>query len=541
MGLIDRFGSALSSAGSAIQRVGSAIRGASTTTIAPTVNLPGVPHWPHSSGANQNGALREAVRSLEAYYGRVSYDAGPSWTRFSSYPATDLTPEKISGAQQEAVAGYPLRWTEMIEQVLSRDSHLSGIAQQRVEDVIKGSWRLVRSRNDDVAACVRSFCEESLRAVEGFEDGIGWLLFSNAYGYNALETTWKWDRVTFPGPDGKVIGPVDVVVPARVDPVHPKHFRFDLRTDEPLLWLGSDQISLPFGKFIFVKGEGHHPITERRGYMWPCVWLSMFRSLGWAGWAVYVERFGLPTPLIKYDGTVEQYAEHKSLWEQMLQWLGRGYGAIVPKGTEVEFAKAEGRGRSADPHSAISDACDAAQSVRVLGATLTAKIGNVGSFSATAGHLEVKYAKEEADTRRLWSANRSDLMTPLVLFNAEELARAIAQAGYSATPDMVTRRVPRGLHRVPREIDPIQRGQLFGMAINEWGLPVGKEASYDEFNLPQPIDQNDVLTGKPQPVTKGGKVVGSVEASNEGADAPEYEPNPESGTDNVSATGASAD
>lgn len=519
MAILDRFGSLLSSAGAAIQRVGGALR--TPTTVAPSVKLPGVPQWPHGSPRNGNAALRSALGDPESYFGRISYDAGPSWTRFSSNPATDLTPEKISGAQQEAISGYPMRWMEMIEQVLSRDSHLGGITQQRVEDVIKGSWRLVRSTNDDLAACIRSFCEEAVRSIEGWEDGLGWLLLSNAYGFNAVEITWKLDRVTFPGPNGKIIGPLEVIVPARIDPVHPKHFRFDLRTDEPLLWLGSDQVSLPFGKFIFNKGEGHHPITERRGFMWPCVWLSMFRSIGWAGWAVYVERFGLPTPLLQYEGDEAQYQEHKTIYEQILQWLGRGNGAIAPKSLEISFPKAEGGGRANDPHSALSDACDSAQSVRVLGATLTAKIGNVGSFSATAGHLEVKYAKEEADARRCWSSNHADLLTPLVVFNADALARALAQAGYSdATPDRIRRRVPRGLHRVPREIDPGALMDLHDKAVNKLGMKVSTESCYDKFDLAQPLSDKDVLPGAPQPVTSGGKVVGSVEASTDGADAP---------------------
>src|SRR5690242_1154475 len=120
---------------------------------------------------------------------------------------------------------------------------------------------------------------------------------------------------------------------------------------------------------MFYGVEGRHPITERRGYMWQCAWLSMFKSIVWAGWAVYLERFGLPTPLIFYDGPIEQYNEHKTLYEQILHWIGRRYGAIAHSGTKIAFAKAEGEGRSNDPHSALSDACDAAQSIRVLGAT----------------------------------------------------------------------------------------------------------------------------------------------------------------------------
>jgi phage gp29-like protein len=522
MSFIDRFAALIENAGSMISRVGAAIHSPMppNANVAPTVDLPGVPQW-GSFPANTSERVRQSLASVDAYFGRVSYDAGPSWSRFSSYPANDLTPEKIAGAQQEAVAGYPLRWTEMTEQILSRDAHLAGIGQQRVDDVIKGSWRLVRSVKDDLGDAVRSFCNEALRGVDELEDAFAWLLWGNAYSYSATETTWKRARMTWPGPRGETLGPIDVIVPARIDAVHAKHFRFDLRTDEPLLWLGSDQVSLPFGKFQFFRGEGHHPITERRGYMWQCAWLSMFKSIGWAGWAVYVERFGLPTPLVEYDGELGQYTEYKQVFQDILNNLGRGYGAIIPKNNvTVDQLKFDGGGRASDPHSALSDACDAGQSIRVLGATLTAKIGNVGSFAASSTHADVKYAREEADARRLWSVLRPQLLAPIAYINAEAIATAMRAAGYAATPDMVVRRVPRGLHRVPREIDPLQRGQLVSMAMNEWGLRIGAESLYDEFNLPQPTDDSDVAPGAPQQVTSGGKVVGSVEAAIEGAEAP---------------------
>ncbi len=519
MGLTDRIASGLNGLASTISRVASALRNPS---IAPEANLPEVPHW--TTGLPyQSERLRKALLGADAYLGKVSTDAGPSWTRFSSYPATDLTPEKIIGAQQEAIAGYPLRWAEMIEQVLSRDGHLSGIGQQRVDDVIKGTWQLERATNDDVAACVRGFCQEALYGIDGFDDDMAWLLWSNAYCYNAGEIIWAYDSITFPGPRGERIGPVDVVVPRMLENVHPKHFRFDLRTDEPLLWLGSEQVQLPFGKFVFLPGEGQHPIIERHGYMWPCVWYSLFKSIGWASWIARVDRFDMPIPIIEYDADAMQYQEYQAAYTDILNRLGKGLGVVMPRdrGT-LRIENPPSGGQAHDPQSAVVDASESAQSVRVLGATLTAKIGNVGSFAASTAHLEVKYAREEADARRLWNVGlRPQLLRPLVYFNAANLARAIAEAGYAdATPETVCRRIPRGQHRVPREMDPKTAIDIVDVAVNRLGLPVSREAMYGRFNLPQPLGAGDVLAGAPQPVTSGGKVVGSTEAANEGVEAP---------------------
>lgn len=527
--ILQRFGQLLSGAGDGLARLGAIVTGAGPRpTVPASVDLPHVSRWGLGSQANRDPELQRALGDVAAYLGRISYDAGPSMTRFSSYPATDLTPDKIIGAQQEAVAGYPLRWAEMTEQILSRDAHLMGIGQQRVDDVIKGSWRLIRSAPDLLGDCVRGFCAEGLGQVDDFEESLAWLLWGNAYGWNASEVIWKKVRLTFAGPDGKMLGPAEFVVPATLTPVHPKHFRFDLRTDEPLLWLGSDQISLPYGKFLFMKGEGQHPITERRGYMWQCAWLSMFKSIGIAGWSVFVERFGLPTPLLTYDGDVAQYNEHKSIYEQILRMLGLGWGAIVPsRNLKVDFAQVAQGGRANDAHSAFSDAMDAMQSIRVLGATLTAKIGNVGSFAASTSHMEVKYAREEADARRAWKSTvRPQLLAPMCVFNAEVLAAEVSRAyGIAVTPDMIVRRVPAGLHRVPRETDPVQRATVVDMAINKWGLKVKRSSLFDYFDLVEAASDDEAAPGAPQQVSSGGKVVGAIEAANEGAEAPQQPKN----------------
>ena len=219
---------------------------------------------------------------------------------------------------------------------------------------------------------------------------------------------------------------------------------------------------------------------------------------------------------------LSQYSEYNAAYNDILKKLGQGFGAILPRNVVgVKNLETPSGGRSSDPHSALADACDAAQSIRVLGATLTAKIGNVGSFAASSTHADTKYSREEADARRLWSTVRSDLLSPMVYFNARAIAQALNDAGYPCTPDMVLRRVPRGMHRIPREIDPTQKATIVDMALNKWGLKVGMEDLYAMFDLPEPKGPEDVAPGQATQVTSGGALVGAVQASNKGAEAPQ--------------------
>jgi hypothetical protein len=223
-----------------VQHFGAAL-GASGAT--PSVPLPMAPLAPPQ--ANQNAELARAIRSIEALFGRVIYDAGPSWTRFSSYPATDFSPDKIVTAQREADAGYPLRWAEMDEQVRERDAHLGGIALTRAQDVAGKAVRISRVGDDDLASSLKSLCDEVVFSIDSLDDAFESLLLGNAPGWSSSEIVYVEDEVSFAGPDGRRIGPIPLIVPRRLETIHPKHFTFDLRTDEPYLWLGGDRQSLP--------------------------------------------------------------------------------------------------------------------------------------------------------------------------------------------------------------------------------------------------------------------------------------------------------
>jgi phage gp29-like protein len=478
-------------------------------------DIPGIPHYGKVTGDDQT---RAALESLGVFTSRVAPLAGPTRTRFSIWPADGLTPEVIVGAQRDAVtSGIPLRWVELIDQIYSRDGHYAAVTNQRVEDCIKGTWRLTRSAADDAGTAMRNFVAEAYGQCSRWRDGLGWLLYSNLYGYNAVEVEWEETEITFPGPKGETIGPVAVFLPKRLHNVHPKHFRFDIESDDPLFWIGNGFQRLPPGKFIFMDGDGLHPIKVRRGHAWQCCWYSLFRSAGWASWAVHVDRFSLPLPVIEYDGDVAQYNEYKNAYEDILNSLGQGKGVILPKsGASIDIKDPPGGGTSSDPASALSDACDAGQSIRVLGATLTAKIGNVGSFAASETHADVKYAKEENDVGRLWERIDEQLTAPLIAFNAQALAAALNAAGYSVDPNLLMRRVPRGKHRVPRESDPMQEAQTVSVLVNELGLPLSQEGMLDRIDVPRAASEEDRIRGRAESVSKGGALMTAADAAKPG-------------------------
>lgn len=458
---------------------------------------------------------RRTLESYGAYSGRITPSAGPLRSRFPLWPGDDLTPEIIIGAQREAItSGIPLRWVELIDQIYSRDGHYASCTNQRVADVVKGTWRVAPASSDDTGIALCNFIDEAYRGCSRWSDGLGWLLYSNLYGFNAVEVEWYETEITFAGPQGETIGPIAVVLPRRLHNVHPKHFRFDLDSDDPRFWLGNSYQVLPPGKFIFMDGDGLHPTKVRRGHAWQCVWYSLFRSMGWAAWAVHVDRFALPIPVIQYDGDLAIYNAQKEAYNDILDTLGQGKGVVVPRlGADFQIHDPPQGGRSNDPASALSDACDAGQSIRVLGGQLNNKIGNVGSFAASTNHLDVKYGLEELDAVRMWERIDEQLSAYVVEFNAEALAGALSAAGYDATPAQICRRIPRGKHHIPGKTDPMVEMNILDAAVNRLGLPVSIAGAMARMDFQRARDERDRIKGEPQVVSKGGALVSNAEAA----------------------------
>lgn len=470
-----------------------------------------------------NARAAEFLRRWEIYAGRVSSSAGPTRDRWALWNATDLTPERIADAQKSAVSsGLPLDWIELIDHVFSRDIDYASVTHQRVADVMRGRWTFRRNGQDDAAALALSLAREAQVGCARWRDGLGWLLYSNLYGYTAVEPEWELRRITIPGPQGEVIGPFEAALPKRLHQAHPKHFRFDLYSDEPLLWIADSYQTLPIGKFIFMEGDGLHPIKVRHGHAWQCVWHSMFSSIGLAGWAAFVDRFGMPVPTVEYEGEMAQYAEMQTAWQGILDTLGSGKGVVFPANHgKLNFVEPPQGGHASDPHSALWDACKTAKVVRVLGAELANSTGNVGSYAAKSQDIATKYNLEDWDAARLSERIDEQLTRPLILFNAEGLAAAANAAGYNVTPDQLCRRVPFGKQSVPREMTPQVRAQVGATLINEWGMPLSMESEFEQFDFQRATIPNDRLPGRVQPVTAGGALVSAAEA----AEAPHVNPN----------------
>jgi hypothetical protein len=265
--------------------------------------------------------------------------------------------------------------------------------------------------------------------------------------------------------------------------------------------------------------------------------------MSWAAWAVHVDRFSLPVPIIQYDGGEAQYNEAKAAYGDILNLLGQGKGVVLPKtGATFEIKDPPHGGTANDPASALSDACDAGQSIRVLGGQLNNKIGNVGSFSASTNHLDIKYSLEELDAARMWERIDEQLTGPLLEFNAEAICAALNKASYDVTPAQLKRRVPRGKHHIPGKTDPLAEMQILDKAVNDLGLPISVAGTFARMDFQKARDEKDRVKGRAEVVAKGGALIQTAAAAQPGgAVNPDVAAEQKNKIDAASAESASAD
>lgn len=493
---------------------GPASRGGRRTTLGANVS-PAAPGLPNPYGnlppANTDTAATRAATSRDALYGRISYTAGPTLTRYSTYPADGISAEMIKTALRNADLGFPRVQAELFEQVRERDAHLRGVVKARIYEVSGKPFRIQPRDETDLAARVAKFCRAVVDEIDGFDSDIDDLLQANGDGYAASEIVYAIDRVRFPVDNSTITVPA--IVPRSLEWVHGKHFEFNAITDEPLLVLAGGRISLPPNKFVF-HGAADTGFYERRGYMRPATMLHAMKAWAMRDWLLYEALFAVPQVTGTYPGDREEYEAQREVFQSIMRDWGKGVPAFIPDEIKFEIGAAQSGGNSSGVHAAICGFVNQEMSKLIQGETLTTEVGNVGAYAATETHADIRHAFVRSDANKLARTLHDQLLTSIVDLNVDALA-----AAFGAAPADVLRAVPRIQWRIDRETSPTQRVQNF-IALANAGVPIGLDQVYDECGIDTPREGAPLLNGDPVTVAKGGAVVGSGDAS-DGATNPD--------------------
>lgn len=402
----------------------------------------------------------------------------------------------------------------MLRRGVEQDAHLAGCVLQSFSsitakpDSIDPPASLAR---DSVGVSIAHWLRAVRDQVEDFDGARFALLWAEGQGYSSAENVFGWRRVTWYREDGRRISKT-YLVPVKLEVVEGRAFRFDTESDEPLLWLQGDYVSLPPGKFIFHAAHGTSQIRERRGFGRSVLFLHAIKQWAVRDAAVYLHLYGIPQMLAEYDPKEYEYPEAQELAQKVAHALGQGGIGTVPRG-QFHLRTDTPPPQWGLVHTQAADWLNNEITKAVTaGGPLQMATGG-GSQSLGDVHAEGAYSTQVLRAQNLCDSIRRDLWWPTLQLNQYRLLEDLADLPHvSVTTEDILAALPAYTPQIDRTTDPEKKQKVLTQAMRD-GCPVSLTQYRAALQIDAPKDEADTLKGVGVPIPSSGAVVSAVDAS----------------------------
>ncbi|KPN64263.1 Mu-like prophage protein gp29 [Aliiroseovarius crassostreae] len=314
--------------------------------------------------------------------------------------APGLDPVKLARLLKSANEGENQEFLALAEEMEERDPHYASVLGQR-KRAVSGIDAIVTPASKSAQDQEIADAVEDLVATPEFSELVDDLLDGIAKGYSAAQILWNTTA--------------DLWTPAKYEHRDPRHFQFDKKTGKELRIRDDDNedgLELRPHCWVVHRPKLKSGLPVRGGLARVVAWVFMLKTFTLQDWAAFLEVFGMPLRLGRYDDSSS--AEEKRVLLRAVRDLGSDAAAIIPKGMEVEFIEAKG-GTGNAAFGAMADYLDKQTSKAVIGQTMTTDEGSSKSQSET--HDEVRGDIKKADAKQLAATIKRDIIEPFVGFN----------------------------------------------------------------------------------------------------------------------------
>lgn len=311
-----------------------------------------------------------------------------------------LTPAKLTQLLKAANEGDNREYLVLAEEMEERDGHYGSVLGQRKRAVSGIEPTVTPASKEEID---KEIAEEVTKLVRKpiFADMVDDLLDGIAKGYSVCKIEWlygsdRWEPQSYIHRD-------------------PRHFQFDKETGSELRIRqdgNEDGIAIDPYTVIVHRPKLKTGLTMRGGIARIAMWCFMLKTYTLQDWAAFLEVFGMPLRLGKYDDAASP--EEKRVLLRAVRDLGHAAAAIIPKGMEIELTEVSG-GQGNAVFGAMTEYLDKQMSKAIIGQTMTTDDGSSHSQSET--HDEVRGDIKRADARQMGSTITRDLVAPFVAFN----------------------------------------------------------------------------------------------------------------------------
>jgi len=238
---------------------------------------------------------------------------------------------------------------------------------------------------------------------------IAQLLAATPHGYAGVELLWQTRGASLTIDDVVEVPQRRLTyLPRSAEPM-PETPRL-LTEDEPVFG-----IDLPAWKFVVHRYRAAGGSPTRAGLMRTCAWLYLFKHYDIKDWAAFLEVYGMPLRLGKYQPGAGK--EDRDALLLAVRSIGHDAAGIISSSTEIEFVESAKGTASSDLFERFVNLLNKEMAQAVLGQTLTSDVGSVGSLAAAQVHDEVRFDLMEADATALAETVTTQILRPLVGFN----------------------------------------------------------------------------------------------------------------------------
>ncbi|MDR1350729.1 MAG: DUF935 domain-containing protein [Zoogloeaceae bacterium] len=315
-----------------------------------------------------------------------------------------LDPARLSRLLRSAQEGDPAAYLELAEEMEEKYLHYAAQLATRKRAVSGIAAQIVPASDDKRDCEIAEFVAQILPVVE---DATFDILDALGKGFSGTEIIWDTSGLQW--------------IPVRLERRDPRWFVFDkvdgrtlrLRHDEH-----SDGVALPPDKFIIHQSAAKTGLSICGGLARAASWAFLFQSFALRDWVTFIETFGKPIRLGRYEGAAATPADIDILIDAV-QSLGTDAAAVLPKSMLIEFPEVQNARGDNQLWRLLLEYLDRQVSKLVLGQTLTADTGESGGGSYALGgvHNEVRMDILADDAKRFAATINRDLIRSLVNFN----------------------------------------------------------------------------------------------------------------------------
>lgn len=301
----------------------------------------------------------------------------PVW---SGHPAEGLNPSRLAQIHRAAAQGDALRYLELAEDIEERDLHYAGVLGTRKRSVSQLPIRVEAASDDprhvEHADLLREWLREGVLQAALFD-----ILDAVGKGFSVTEIDWQSVRGRF--------------FPAQLTYRPQRWFEAAPEDGETIMLREAVGLEpLAPHKFVVHKHKAKSGLVMRSGLARIASWAWMFKSFTLRDWAIFVQNFGQPLRVGRYDknSTAE---DREVLWRAVANIAG-DCAAIIPQGMEIEFVEIAGLKEGGELYEKRADWLDRQVSKLVLGQTTTTDAVS-GGHAVAREHRLVQEDIERAD------------------------------------------------------------------------------------------------------------------------------------------------